>query len=787
VRSQACFALTVLSAALIDLDLYYFELIQKEKYMENSRMENTVASSSGTVSPEREDKSSESKCPVAHGGGRPFTNRDWWPNQVNLRVLHQHSDLSNPMGEEFDYAKEFKTLDLNAVIKDLHALMTDSQDWWPADFGHYGGLFIRMAWHSAGTYRIGDGRGGAGAGQQRFAPLNSWPDNVNLDKARRLLWPIKQKYGRKISWADLMILAGNVALEDMGFKTFGFGGGRADTWEPEDDIYWGPEGTWLADERYSGDRDLSNPLAAVQMGLIYVNPEGPNGKPDPIAAGRDIRETFHRMAMNDEETVALIAGGHTFGKTHGAGVPADYVGAEPEGADIQDQGLGWKNKLGKGHGADTIGSGLEVTWTQTPTKWSNNFFNNLFGFEWELTKSPAGAHQWRPKNGAGDGTVPDAHDPSKRHAPTMLTTDLALRFDPAYEKISRRFHEHPDQFADAFARAWFKLTHRDMGPIVRYLGPLVPKEQLPWQDPIPALNHPLINEQDVTALKAKILASGLAVSQLVSTAWASASTFRGSDKRGGANGARIRLSPQRFWEVNQPTELEKVLQKLEAIQKDFNGSAGGKKVSLADLIVLGGDAAVEKAAKDAGTAVKIPFTPGRMDASQEQTDVESFEPLEPRADGFRNYLRGKQRLSPEEMLVDKAQLLKLTAPEMTALVGGLRVLGANAGNSKHGVFTKKPGLLTNDFFVNLLDMDTQWQPSAHSNGSGDVYEGLDRKTNHVKWTATRVDLIFGSHSQLRALAEVYGSSDAKEKFVKDFVAAWSKVMNADRFEVAAAA
>jgi len=759
--------------------------------MENPKhMENTLASSSGTVSPEVQDKDqskapTESKCPFNHGASAP-RNRDWWPSQVDLRVLHQHSDLSDPMGEEFDYAKEFKSLDLNAVIKDLHALMTDSQDWWPADFGHYGGLFIRMAWHSAGTYRIGDGRGGAGAGQQRFAPLNSWPDNVNLDKARRLLWPIKQKYGRKISWADLMILAGNVALEDMGFKTFGFGGGRADTWEPEDDIYWGPEGTWLADERYSGDRDLANPLAAVQMGLIYVNPEGPNAKPDPIAAGRDIRETFHRMAMNDEETVALIAGGHTFGKTHGAAVPADYVGPEPEGAEIHDQGLGWKNKFGKGFGADTIGSGLEVTWTQTPTKWSNNFFNNLFGFEWELTKSPAGAHQWKPKNGAGEGTVPDAHDPSKSHAPTMLTTDLALRFDPAYEKISRRFHEHPDQFADAFARAWFKLTHRDMGPLVRYLGPLVPKEQLPWQDPIPPVNHALINEQDVAALKAKILSSGLTVSQLVSTAWASASTFRGSDKRGGANGARIRLSPQKFWEVNQPTELEKVLQKLEAILKDFNASAsGGKKVSLADLIVLGGDAAIEKAAKDAGTDVKIPFTPGRMDASQEHTDVESFEPLEPRADGFRNYLRGKQRLSPEEMLVDKAQLLKLTAPEMTVLVGGLRVLGANAGNSKHGVFTKKPGTLTNDFFVNLLDMSTLWQPSNHSNGSGDVYEGRDRKTNQVKWTATRVDLIFGSHSQLRALAEVYASSDSKEKFAKDFAAAWSKVMNADRFEVAA--
>jgi catalase-peroxidase len=755
--------------------------------MENPKhMENTVASSSGSVSPEDQLKNTtESKCPFNHGASSP-TNRDWWPNQVNLKVLHQHSDLSDPMGKEFDYAKEFKSLDLNAVTKDLQALMTDSQEWWPADFGHYGGLFIRMAWHSAGTYRIGDGRGGAGAGQQRFAPLNSWPDNVNLDKARRLLWPIKQKYGRKISWADLMVLAGNVALESMGFKTFGFGGGRADTWEPEEDIYWGPEGKWLADERYSGDRDLSNPLAAVQMGLIYVNPEGPSGKPDPIAAGRDIRETFRRMAMNDEETVALIAGGHTFGKTHGAAVPADYVGPEPEGAEIYDQGLGWKNKFGKGFGADTIGSGLEVTWTQTPTKWSNNFFNNLFGFEWELTKSPAGAHQWTPKNGAGNGTVPDAHDPSKRHEPRMLTTDLALRFDPAYEKISRRFHEHPDQFADAFARAWFKLTHRDMGPIVRYLGPLVPKEQLPWQDPIPPVNHPLVNEQDIATLKAKILASGLTVSQLVSTAWASASTFRGSDKRGGANGARIRLVPQKFWEVNQPAELEKVLQKLEAIQKDFNASAsGGKKVSLADLIVLGGDAAIEKAAKDAGTDVKIPFTPGRMDASQEQTDVESFEPLEPRADGFRNYLQGKQRLSPEELLVDKAQLLKLTAPEMTVMIGGLRVLGANAGNSKHGVFTNKPGTLTNDFFVNLLDMSTQWQPPAHSNGSGAVYEARDRKTNQVKWTATRVDLIFGSHSQLRALAEVYASADSKQKFVKDFAAAWSKVMNADRFEVAA--
>ncbi|MGA9529813.1 MAG: catalase/peroxidase HPI [Terriglobales bacterium] len=750
-------------------------------------MENTLASSSGTVSPEVDSKvqnpNTESKCPFNHGASAP-KNRDWWPNQVDLKVLHQHSELSDPMGKEFDYAAEFKSLDLNAVIKDLHALMTDSQEWWPADFGHYGGLFIRMAWHSAGTYRIGDGRGGAGAGQQRFAPLNSWPDNVNLDKSRRLLWPIKQKYGRKISWADLMILAGNVALDDMGFKTFGFGGGRADVWEPEEDIFWGPEGTWLADERYSGDRDLANPLAAVQMGLIYVNPEGPNGNPDPVAAAKDIRETFKRMAMNDEETVALIAGGHTFGKTHGAAIPADYVGPEPEGAEIQEQGLGWKNKYGKGCGADTIGSGLEVTWTQTPTKWSNHFFTNLFSFEWELTKSPAGAHQWTPKNGAGAGTIPDAHDLSKRHAPTMLTTDLSLRFDPAYEKISRRFYEHPDQFADAFARAWFKLTHRDMGPIVRYLGPLVPKEHLPWQDPIPAVNHPLIEEQNAAALKAKILSSGLTVSQLVSTAWASASTFRGSDKRGGANGARIRLAPQKFWEVNQPTELAKVLAKLEEIQKEFNAASGGKKVSLADLIVLGGDAAVEKAAKDGGVDVKIPFTPGRMDASQEQTDVESFEPLEPRADGFRNYLRGKQRLSPEEMLVDKAQLLRLTAPEMTVLVGGLRVLGANAGNSKHGVFTQKPGTLTNDFFVNLLDMSTVWQPSTHSNGSGEVFDGRDRKTNHTKWTATRVDLVFGSNSQLRALAEVYACADSKEKFVKDFAAAWTKVMNSDRFEVA---
>jgi len=755
--------------------------------MENLKhMENTLASSSGAVSPEDQSKntSTAAKCPFNHGASAP-TNRDWWPNQVNVQILHQHSSKSDPMGVDFDYAKEFKSLDLKAVIKDLHALMTDSQAWWPADFGHYGGLFIRMAWHSAGTYRIGDGRGGAGAGQQRFAPLNSWPDNVNLDKARRLLWPIKQKYGRKISWADLMILAGNVALEDMGFKTFGFGGGRADVWEPEE-LNWGPEGTWLADERYSGDRDLSNPLAAVQMGLIYVNPEGPNGKPDPVAAARDIRETFKRMAMNDEETVALIAGGHTFGKTHGAAIPADYVGAEPEGAEIELQGLGWKNKFGKGCGGDTIGSGLEVTWTQTPTKWSNNFFTNLFKYDWELTKSPAGAHQWTPKNGAGAGAIPDAHDPSKRHAPTMLTTDLSLRFDPAYEKISRRFHEHPDQFADAFARAWFKLTHRDMGPIVRYLGPLVPKEHLPWQDPIPAVNHPLIGEKEVTALKAKILASGLSIPQLVSTAWASASTFRGSDKRGGANGARIRLAPQKDWEVNQPAELAKVLKKLEAIQTEFNSSKSNKKkVSLADLIVLGGDVAIEEAAKKAGQKVKIPFTPGRMDASQEQTDIDSFEPLEPKADAFRNYIRGKQRLSPEELLVDKAQLLKLTAPEMTVLVGGLRVLGANTGKSKHGVFTKRQGTLSNDFFANLLDMGTVWQPSTESNGAGAVYEGRDRKTNQVRWTATRADLIFGSHSQLRALAEVYASSDAKEKFVKDFVAAWSKVMNSDRFEVAA--
>jgi catalase-peroxidase len=711
------------------------------------------------------------KCPFS--GARNRSNRDWWPDALDVSVLHRNSTLSDPMGEAFDYAKEFKTLDLNAVIKDLHALMTDSQEWWPADFGHYGGLMIRMAWHSAGTYRITDGRGGAGAGQQRFAPLNSWPDNANLDKARRLLWPIKQKYGSKISWADLMILAGNVALESMGFKTFGFAGGRADVWEPEE-LFWGPEGTWLGDERYSGERQLAEPLGAVQMGLIYVNPEGPNGNPDPLAAAKDIRETFFRMAMNDEETVALIAGGHSFGKTHGAGDPS-LVGPAPESGAIEDQGLGWKSKHGTGIGADAITGGPEVTWTQTPTKWSNLFFKNLFDNEWELTKSPAGAKQWRAKN--AEPTIPDAYDKSKKHVPTMLTTDLSLRIDPAYEKISRRFYEHPDQFADAFARAWFKLTHRDMGPVARYLGPLVPKETLIWQDPIPAVDHPLIGEQDIAALKTKILASGLSVSQLVSTAWASASTFRGSDKRGGANGARIRLSPQKDWEVNQPAELKTVLQKLETIQKEF-----GKKVSLADLIVLGGGAAVEKAAKDAGIDLKVPFTPGRMDASQDQTDVDSFAPLEPRADAFRNYVNGKkhQFMAPEEALVDRAQLLKLTGPEMTVLVGGLRVLGANAGGSKHGVFTSKPNTLTNDFFVNLLDMSTQWQPA----GSDGVYEGRDRKTNAVKWTGTRVDLIFGSHAQLRAFAEVYGASDSKEKFAKDFVAAWTKVMNLDRFEIA---
>jgi catalase-peroxidase len=714
-------------------------------------------------------------CPVMHGsGGR--ANRDWWPNRLRLDILKQHSPRSNPLGDAFDYPEAFKSLDLDAVIRDLYALMTDSQDWWPADFGHYGGLFIRMAWHSAGTYRTTDGRGGAGGGQQRFAPLNSWPDNANLDKARRLLWPIKQKYGQKLSWADLFVLTGNVALESMGFKTFGFAGGRADTWEPEE-LYWGPEGTWLGDERYSGERELHGTLGAVQMGLIYVNPEGPNGKPDPLGSARDIRETFARMAMNDEETVALIAGGHTFGKTHGAGDPS-FVGAEPEGAVLEDQGLGWRSKHGSGFGADAITAGLEVTWSQTPTKWSNHFFDNLFKFEWELTKSPAGAQQWQAKNAPAD--VPDAYDSSKKRVPTMLTSDLALRFDPAYEKISRRFYEHPDQFADAFARAWFKLTHRDMGPIQRYLGPLVPKETLIWQDPIPAIDHPVIDEQDIGALKTKLLASGLSVSQLVSTAWASASTFRGSDKRGGANGARIRLAPQKDWSVNNPPELAKVLQTLEAIQKEFNASAaGGKKVSIADLIVLGGAAAIEKAAKDAGTDVKVPFTPGRMDASQEQTDVASFAPLEPVADGFRNYLRGAQFMAPEEALVDRAQLLTLTTPDLTVLIGGLRVLGANAGGSQHGVFTEQPGKLTNDFFVNLLDMRTEWQPT----GSEDVYEGRDRTTKQPTWTGTRVDLIFGSHSELRALSEVYAASDSKEKFVKDFVAAWNKVMNVDRYDL----
>ena len=713
--------------------------------------------------------------------GRGTSNRDWWPNQLNLKVLQQNSPRSNPMGEEFNYAEEFKKLDLEALKKDLYALMTDSQEWWPADFGHYGPLFIRMAWHSAGTYRIGDGRGGGGSGYQRFAPLNSWPDNVNLDKARRLLWPIKQKYGKKISWADLMILAGNCALESMGFKTFGFGGGRVDVWEP-DETYWGTETTWLGgDKRYSGERDLENPLAAVQMGLIYVNPEGPKGNPDPIAAAKDIREIFGRMAMNDEETVALIAGGHAFGKCHGAG-PASHVGPEPEAAGIEEQGLGWKSSFGSGKGGDTISSGLEVTWTPTPTKWSNNFFKNLFSYEWELTKSPAGAQQWQPKGGAGAGTVPDAHDPSKRHAPGMLTTDLALRFDPAYEKISRRFYENPDQMADAFARAWFKLTHRDMGPRSRYLGPEVPAEDLIWQDPVPAVDHKLIDAQDIANLKGKILASGLSISELVATAWASASTFRGSDKRGGANGARIRLAPQKDWQVNQPARLAQVLKTLEGIQKEFNGAqSGGKKVSLADLIVLGGCAGVEQAAKNAGHEVTVPFTPGRTDALPEQTDVQSFAVLEPAADGFRNYLKTKYAVTAEELLVDRAQLLTLTAPEMTVLVGGMRVLNANFGQSRHGVFTKRPETLTNDFFVNLLDMSTVWQATTEDE---DVFEGRDRATGELKWTGTRVDLIFGSNSQLRALAEVYGCKDSQEKFRRDFVAVWHKVMNLDRFDLA---
>ena len=735
--------------------------------------------------------SNESKCPVV-GGARMSavagarTNADWWPNQLNLKILNQHSPLSNPMDKAFNYAEEFKSLDLHAVIQDLRTLMTTSQDWWPADYGHYGPFFIRMAWHSAGTYRIADGRGGAGAGAQRFAPLNSWPDNVSLDKARRLIWPIKQKYGRKISWADLIILAGNVALESMGFKTFGFAGGREDIWEPDESIYWGPEGKWLGDERYSGDRQLDNPLAAVQMGLIYVNPEGPNGNPDPVAAARDIRETFARMAMNDEETVALIAGGHTFGKAHGAADPNKYVGPVPEDADIEEQGLGWKNSFGSGKGADTIGSGLEGAWTTNPVKWDNNYLENLFGYEWELTKSPAGAHQWTPRDASAADKVPDAHDPKKRHAPIMFTTDLSLRVDPIYEKISRRFLENPQEFADTFAKAWFKLTHRDMGPIARYLGPLVPAEPLIWQDPVPAVDHELIGEQDIAALKASILASGLSISQLVTTAWASASTFRGSDKRGGANGARIRLAPQKDWEVNQPAELAKVLEKLETIRKDFNGAqkgvqAGGKKVSLADLIVLGGCAAVEEAAKKAGHSVKVPFSPGRTDASKEQTDVHSFAVLEPTADGFRNYIRKGREAMAAELLLDRANLLTLTAPEMTVLIGGLRALQANFGQTEYGVFTKRPGTLTNDFFVNLLDMNTKWQKSAASEG---VLEGRDRASGDLKWKGTVVDLVFGSNSQLRALAEFYACSDSRQVFVRDFVAAWGKVMNLDRFDLA---
>jgi catalase-peroxidase len=727
--------------------------------------------------------SSESKCPfhataATATAAKPISG--WWPDQLNLKLLNQNGPSSNPMGAEFNYAAEFKSLDLSAVQKDLTELMTDSQDWWPADFGHYGPLFIRMAWHAAGTYRVGDGRGGAGTGQQRFAPLNSWPDNVNLDKARRLLWPIKQKYGRKISWGDLMILAGNVALESMGLKTFGFGGGRQDAWEPDESVYWGPEGKWLADERYHGDRELANPLASVQMGLIYVNPEGPNGNPDPVAAAKDIRETFARMAMNDEETVALIAGGHTFGKTHGAG-PVSFVGPEPEAAGIEEQGLGWKSSFRSGKGGDTIGGGPEVTWTTTPTRWSNNFFENLFGFEWELTRSPAGAQQWTAKNGAGANTIPDAADPARRHAPSMLTTDLSLRFDPIYNKISRRFYEHPDEFADAFARAWFKLTHRDMGPRSRYLGTLVPKEELVWQDPLPRVNHPLINEPEIAILKGKILASGLSIAQLVSTAWASASSFRGSDKRGGANGARIRLNPQRQWAVNQPDQLAKVLKALETIQKEFNSSrSSGTRVSLADLIVLGGCAAIEQAAKKAGHSVTVRFTPGRTDATQEQTDVASFAFLEPIADGFRNYVKGQHSVTAETLLIDKAQLLTLTPPEMTVLIGGMRVLNTNVGQVPHGVFTAHPETLTNDFFVNLLSMDTQWKPLSDAK---DLFEGRDRKTGALKWTGTRVDLIFGSHAQLRAIAEVYASKDGREKFIHDFVAAWNKVMNLDRFDL----
>ncbi len=730
--------------------------------------------------------SNETKCPYTgamlqhtKAGGKGV--RDWWPEQLNLQILHQHSSLSNPLGEEFNYAEEFKSLDLNAVVQDLHAVMTDSQDWWPADYGHYGPFFIRMAWHAAGTYRIHDGRGGAGHGSQRFAPLNSWPDNASLDKARRLLWPVKQKYGRKLSWGDLMILAGNVALESMGLKTFGFGGGREDIWEPELDIDWGPETTWLGDKRYSGDRELANPLAAVQMGLIYVNPEGPNGNPDPLASARDIRETFARMAMNDEETVALVAGGHTFGKTHGA-ASASHVGPEPEAAPMEEMGLGWKNSFGTGKGGDTITSGLEGAWTPNPIRWDNGYFETLFGYEWELTKSPAGAHQWKPKDNAGAGSIPDAHDPSKRHAPFMLTSDIALRVDPAYEKISRRFLAHPEELADAFARAWFKLTHRDMGPVARYLGSLVPQEVLIWQDPIPAVDHALVNEQDAEALKAEVLASGLSIAQLVATAWASASTFRGSDKRGGANGARIRLAPQKDWAVNQPEELAQVLAKLEAIQQKFNAAqAGGKKISLADLIVLAGGAAVEAAAKKAGHAIKVPFTPGRVDATQEQTDVHSFAVLEPVGDGFRNYVCKGLETKATDLLLDKAQLLTLTAPEMTVLIGGLRALDANYAHTAHGVFTTQPGALTNDYFVNLLDMNTKWQKSTSEAG---VLEGLDRATGEAKWTGTIVDLVFGSNAQLRAVAEVYASSDAQAKFVKDFVAAWNKVMNLDRFDLA---
>ncbi len=753
----------------------------KPENMENKT--NSTASTNGKVW----DVNESSRCPFMNGelrrsAGSGPSNRDWWPNQLKLSILRQHSSLSNPMGEKFNYAEEFKKLDLEAVKKDLHDLMKDSKEWWPADYGHYGPFFIRMAWHSAGTYRIADGRGGAGTGTQRFAPLNSWPDNANLDKARLLLWPIKQQYGKKISWADLMILAGNVALESMGFKTFGFAGGREDVWEPEEDIYWGPESEWLGDKRYAGDRELENPLGAVQMGLIYVNPEGPNGNPDPIAAARDIRETFGRMAMNDEETVALIAGGHTFGKTHGAADPAKYVGHEPAGASIEEQSMGWKNTFNSGNAENTITSGLEGAWTTTPIQWSNNYFENLFGYEWELTKSPAGAYQWKPKGDAGAGTVPDAHDPAKRHQPMMLTTDLSLRLDPAYEKISRRFYENPDEFADAFARAWFKLTHRDMGPRLRYLGPEVPAEELIWQDPIPAVDHELIDDKDIADLKAKILDSGLTVSQLVSTAWASAFTYRDSDKRGGANGARIRLAPQKFWEVNNPAQLSDILEPLEGVQKAFNDAqSGNKKVSLADLIVLAGAAGIEKAAKEAGHDITVPFTPGRTDASQEQTDIESFSILEPAADGFRNYKKRYTQATAEEMLIDKAQLLTLTAPELTVLIGGMRVLNTNYDQSQHGVFTKRPGALTNDFFVNLLDLGTSWKAVSEDE---EAFEGRDRKTGEVKWTGTRVDLIFGSNTELRAVAEVYACADAEKKFVQDFVAAWNKVMNLDRFELA---